>query len=140
MTNELAVQVRRRAGNLCEYCHLPQEAFRRAFHIEHIVAKQHGGKTQLDNLALACWYCNLKKGPNLTGIDPDSGAVVPLFHPRGGRWTDHFGLSVTLDNIPGIDVNGLTSAGRATVRVLGMNEQIRRILRYELWREGRFQL
>ena len=43
--------VRRRAGNRCEYCHLPQVAFRRGFHIEHIVARQHGGPTSLDNRA-----------------------------------------------------------------------------------------
>jgi hypothetical protein len=65
--------VRRRAGNRCEYCHLPQEAFRRGFHTEHIVARQHGGPTSLDNLAFACWSCNLKKGPNLSGIDPATG-------------------------------------------------------------------
>jgi 5-methylcytosine-specific restriction endonuclease McrA len=62
--------VRRRAGNRCEYCHLPQGAFRRGFHIEHIVARQHGGPASFDNLAFACWSCNLKKGPNLSGIDP----------------------------------------------------------------------
>src|ERR1035437_6502928 len=55
--------VRRRAGNRCEYCRLPQGAFPRGFHIEHIVARQHGGPTRLDNLAFACWSCNLKKGP-----------------------------------------------------------------------------
>jgi 5-methylcytosine-specific restriction endonuclease McrA len=30
----------------------------------------------LDNLALACHRCNLRKGPNLTGIDPMSGEMV----------------------------------------------------------------
>src|SRR5580692_12396034 len=48
-------------------------AFRRGFHIEHIIARQHGGSTGLDNLAFACWTCNLKKGPNLSGIDPVAG-------------------------------------------------------------------
>ncbi|MGA2120023.1 MAG: HNH endonuclease signature motif containing protein [Bryobacteraceae bacterium] len=67
--------VRQRARNRCEYCHLPQEAFRRGFHIEHIVARQHGGSTSLSNLALACWNCNRKKGPNLSGIDPATLAV-----------------------------------------------------------------
>ena len=138
LTNELAAEVRRRAGNRCEYCHLPQAAFRRPFHLEHIIAKQHGGQTQRDNLALACWYCNLKKGPNLSGIDPDSGTVVPLFHPRNERWHDHFALSVAAGTLPAIDVKGLTPTGRATIHVLGMSEQTRRILRYELWREGRF--
>ena len=135
---ELAAEVRRRAGNECEYCRLPQKAFRRPFHIEHIVAKQHGGQTRLENLALACWRCNLKKGPNLTGIDPDSRTVVALFHPRNDRWSDHFGLTVSTGDPSAADVKGLTPIGRATVQVLGINEQMRRVLRYELWREGLF--
>ena len=92
----------------------------------------------MDNLALACWYCNFKKGPNLTGIDSETNAVVPLFHPRTDQWADHFDLSAVMVHPPGIEVKGLTPTGRATVRVLGMNEQIRCILRYELWREGLF--
>jgi hypothetical protein len=88
--NALASEVRRRAGALCEYCRLPEAAFARPFHIEHIIAKQHGGLTQLDNLALACWACNLRKGPNLTGIDPETGHLTPLFNPRQDVWTDHF--------------------------------------------------
>lgn len=90
MTEDLGAAVRRRAGNRCEYCHLPQDAFRRPFHIEHIIAKQHGGQIELKNLALACWYCNLKKGPNLAGIDPESGNTVALFNPRTDEWADHF--------------------------------------------------
>jgi hypothetical protein len=108
------------------------------FLLNNIIAKQHGGQTQLENLALACWYCNLKKGPNLTGIDPDSRAVVLLLHPRVDRWADHFDLSVAIGNPSAIDVKGFTPTGRATIHVLGMNEQMRRVLPYELWREGRF--
>ena len=62
--------VRRRAGNRCEYCLLPQAHSQLTHHIEHIVAKQHGGRDDIDNLALACHRCNLRKGPNLTGVDP----------------------------------------------------------------------
>ncbi|SPF47652.1 hypothetical protein SBA4_3740007 [Candidatus Sulfopaludibacter sp. SbA4] len=72
--------------NRCEYCLLHQEYSHRAHHIEHIVAKQHGGSDDIGNLALACHRCNLCKGPNLTGLDPESGRIVPLFHPRRDRW------------------------------------------------------
>jgi 5-methylcytosine-specific restriction endonuclease McrA len=82
-----AEAVRQRARNRCEYCRIPQVAFRRGFHIEHIVARQHGGSTSLDNLALACWTCNLKKGPNLSGIDPATGIVTALFHQVSLVWT-----------------------------------------------------
>ncbi len=88
--SEHAAAVRRRAGDRCEYCHLPQSAYRRPFHIEHVVARQHGGSNELDNLALACWYCNLKKGPNLSGIDAHTGLMTALFNPRKDEWSDHF--------------------------------------------------
>jgi hypothetical protein len=107
--------VRQRAGNRCEYCGILQEQMSAAaFHVDHIIPKQHGGSDDSSNLALACYHCNLRKGPNLTGIDPDTGALVSLFHPRQMRWDAHFALRETL-------IVGLTPTGRATVRVLQMN-------------------
>ena len=61
--------VRQRAENRCEYCLLSQEHSELTHHIEHIIAKQHGGSDEVDNLALACHRCNLRKGPNVTGIE-----------------------------------------------------------------------
>src|ERR1039457_110363 len=71
--------VRRRAGERCEYCRLRQEHSELIHHVEHIVAKQHGGSEDPDNLALACHRCNLHKGPNLTGIDPRTGRSCLCF-------------------------------------------------------------
>jgi hypothetical protein len=65
-------------------------------------------------LALACDRCNGYKRPNLTSVDPDTGAVVPLFHPRNDAWDDHF---MARDGY----VFGVTPVGRATVRLLNMN-------------------
>ena len=135
--NQTAEAVRSRAGHRCEYCHLPQSAFRRPFHIEHIVARQHGGLTQLDNLALACWNCNLKKGPNLAGIDPRTSQMTPLFNPRQDEWNQHFVASVTK---PGMAIRGLTPTGRTTAQVLGLNDEMRQLIRYELWVEGLFSV
>jgi hypothetical protein len=104
----LTDRVRRRAGERCEYCRLPQAAFRRRFHIEHIIAGQHGGTTELDNLALACWQCNFKKGPNLSGIDPETAQVTPLFNPRKERWASHFDMQVETLMAFGIGIRGLT--------------------------------
>ena len=134
--SELAEEVRRRAGGRCEYCLLPQSAFRRPFHIEHIVARQHGGASRLENLALACWNCNLKKGPNLSGIDPETGRVVALFNPRQDEWEEHF--SATLDPLKAlcVAIRGLTPVGRASVQVLGLNDEMRQLVRYELLTEG----
>jgi hypothetical protein len=126
MENALRSLVRRRAGEVCEYCRLPQAASRIVrFHIEHIIARQHAGQTEPENLALACSYCNFHKGPNIAAIDPDSGQLVPLFNPRRDRWTDHFAWEGTL-------VVGRTEIGRATVDLLAMNDWQRVELRENL--------
>jgi hypothetical protein len=90
---------------------VPQAAFQRPFHIEHIIARQHGGKTESDNLALACWQCNFKKGPNLSGIDPETAQVTPLFHPREDTWADHFEVLIETLMPLGIEIRGLTPVG-----------------------------
>ena len=86
MDSTTRVLVRQRAGERCEYCLIRQEHYESALHIEHIVAKQHGGDDAPLNLALSCNHCNLHKGPNLAGLDPKSGQLVPLFNPRRHLW------------------------------------------------------
>jgi hypothetical protein len=54
--------VRHRAGKRCEYCLFPEALARLPFHIDHVVAEQHGGLATLENLALSCCYCNRYKG------------------------------------------------------------------------------
>ena len=116
MDQALRSVVRHRAGDVCEYCRLPQAASRFArFHIEHVIARQHGGSLELDNLALACSYCNFHKGPNIAGLDPESAELVPLFHPRQSEWKEHFAWQ-------GTAIVGRTAVGRATVRLLAMND------------------
>jgi 5-methylcytosine-specific restriction endonuclease McrA len=47
-----------RAGRFCEYCQLHQADFDfLSFHVEHIIARQHGGSDDTDNLCLACSEC-----------------------------------------------------------------------------------
>ncbi len=122
--------VRSRASGRCEYCLLRQEDSELSHHIEHIVARQHGGGDEDGNLALACHRCNLRKGPNLSGLDPVSNELVPLFHPRRDRWSEHFEFA-------GARILGLTPVGRATVRLLAMNDARRLDLRSVLLaREG----
>ena len=128
---ELATRdlVRRRAAERCEYCRLHQDDNELVHHVEHIVAKQHGGSDDPNNLALACHRCNLHKGPNLTGIDPQTGLVVPLFHPRQDRWPEHFVFM-------GPRIEGLSATGRATVQVLAMNDARRVEVRQEILKYG----
>ena len=130
MDPRLREVVRRRAGNACEYCRIPQEATPVIpFHVEHIVSRQHGGTDDPATLALACDRCNAYKGPNLTSIDPDSGVMVALFNPRQDVWTDHFVLRHG-------HIVGLTSTGRATARLLNMNAARRVELRLEWLKEA----
>ena len=106
--------VRERAKSRCKYCRLPQPASALRFHVEHITARQHGGSDDPANLALACPECNFQKGTNLSGIDPDTGAVTPLFHPRRDQWLDHFRRD-------GARLVGKSPTGRTTVWLLEMN-------------------
>lgn len=118
--------VRERADNRCEYCRLHQDddpLF--TFHIEHITAKQHGGEENAGNLALSCHECNLRKGPNLTGIDLKTGNITRLFHPQRHKWSRHFRWD-------GPILVGRTAIGRTTIAVLGMNLSHRVTLRQAL--------
>lgn len=124
--------MRRRANGQCEYCRLPQEYSELRHHVEHIVSKQHGGSDDNGNLALACHRCNLHKGPNLTGVDPETGQLSRLFHPRRDRWPDHFAFN-------GERLAGLTAMGRATIQVLDMNDPRRLELRAEIGKREPFK-
>jgi len=131
MRRSLVHTVRRRAGEACEYCRMPQALYEGPFEIEHVVARQHHGTTLLENLALACPRCNRFKGPNLAGIDAQTGRTVRLFHPRKDRWNEHFAWR-------GAELVGLTATGRVTISVLMMNDAEYVRLRGELARSGLF--
>ncbi len=124
--------IRQQAGARCEYCRLPESALAPGdFHLEHIVARQHGGNDESDNLARSCMFCNLYKEPNLTSMDPDSGRLTPLFHPRRERWAEHFQFESR-------QITGLTAQGRTTVWLLRMNSTVLVQLRELLMREGQW--
>lgn len=50
-----------RAGSACEYCLIPEIAVLVSHEVDHVIAKKHGGRTELANLALACTICNKYK-------------------------------------------------------------------------------
>jgi 5-methylcytosine-specific restriction endonuclease McrA len=106
--------VRERAGERCEYCLIPEAVAFAAHWIDHIVAEKHGGQTDADNLALSCVLCNQHKGSDLSSIDPETGLIVALFHPRRDSWENHFQLE-------GGQIKALTDVGRVTVRLLQLN-------------------
>jgi hypothetical protein len=130
VASALDQQVRERAGDRCGYCHVAIAAYATPFRIDHVIAKQHGGATISSNLALACYHCNLHKGPNIASLDPPgAGELVRLFNPRTDHWADHFEWQ-------GASVNGRTPVGRATVFVLNMNDAAAVAVRESLLLEG----
>jgi hypothetical protein len=76
-----------RAEDRCEYCGLAQAGQETAFHIMPVVV---GGETVLENLALACVSCSLRKVARRQAADPETGEMAPLFHPRREVWNRHF--------------------------------------------------
>jgi HNH endonuclease len=63
MDETLAQEVRRRAGDACEYCGIPQRYYPTVvFPVDHIIARQHGGPTAPGNLALSCLHAIVTKG------------------------------------------------------------------------------
>jgi hypothetical protein len=103
-----------RAADRCEFCGMHQSLQGATFHVEHILPSAAGGSDDLDNLCLACPGCNLHKADRTTAADPETGAVVPLFHPRRDRWASHFAWT-------GEFIVGCTPVGRATVAALDLN-------------------
>lgn len=131
MERRVELIARFRAGGVCEYCQLPETVSHVQFPLDHVVARQHGGESTEDNLALACPWCNQRKGPNLAGIDPDTGELTRLFHPRRDRWAEHFKWD-------GAILTGVRAVGRTTVRVLNINESTAAQIRRELMASGVF--
>jgi hypothetical protein len=133
MRTSLQSKVRQRAGGSCEYCRFPEAVSELRHVLDHIVARQHGGRAILENLALACGRCNRHKGPNISGIDPDSGRAVRLFNPRADKWIEHFKWH-------GERLIGLTDVGRATVQVLAINHPYRLAARRVLIASGKMRV
>lgn len=122
--------VQQRAEGVCEYCRLPQDASILPHQVDHIIGRQHRGSDDAENLCLCCIRCNLRKGPNIASVDPDTKLVVALYHPRRQSWRQHFSLG------PDAIIKGLTAEGRTTVELMDMNDADRVRLRALLLRRG----
>lgn len=125
-------RVRERAKSRCEYCRLSQAMQHATFHVDHVWPRHDGGPTTLENLALACVSCSLRKGDRTFASDPRSGEKVRLFDPRAQAWEEHF--SVGKD----FSLTGETPTGRATVMALHMNRPLALEIRAEEARRGRY--
>jgi hypothetical protein len=117
--------VAERASFRCEYCRVGESDSNFAFHIEHIISRQHGGSDHSDNLAYSCSICNWKKGSNIASILEEGGVLIPLFNPRKQNWFDHFAIE---DGF----IVPKTPAGAVTISLLELNFPDKIIERLEL--------
>ena len=131
MPARLRETVRRRARFRCEYCRFPERLAELRFQLDHIISEQHGGATAADNLAWSCLRCNKHKGPNMSGLETETGEIVRLFNPRADEWREHFVWE-------GPILRGLTPVGRVTVLVLRINRSDAVLVREALMEEGAF--
>ncbi|QDT39153.1 HNH endonuclease [Stratiformator vulcanicus] len=124
-------QVVERANQQCEYCGIPQEQTIAPHEVDHIRSLKHGGRSETENLCLACFYCNSFKGSDIATIDPSTDELVRLFSPRLDRRDEHFRWEMT-------ELVGRTPVRRGTVTLLQINLPERREHRRLLARFGAF--
>src|SRR2546421_5693657 len=118
MTSDISSETRlivvRRANHVCEYCLIAEQDAYFRFQVEHIISRKHGGSSEIDNLALACVFCDRHKGSDIASIIPGQQELVPLYHPRNDRWRNHFRLD-------GVIIEPLSQIAEAAIRILQMN-------------------
>ncbi len=119
ISRELSRRVAQDAGHRCGYCLSSEVVTGTPLTIEHLIPNALGGPTEIGNLWLACWSCNLSKGARISALDPRSGRSVRLFNPREQTWNEHFAWDDS-----GIRILGKTDVGRATVEALRLNRPI----------------
>ena len=118
--HHLYSQVAARANHRCEYCLAPEELSGKEFHVEHIIPLATGGTDELNNLALACFRCNLSKGTAQSVQLYPGDRPVRLFNPRTDDWNACFDFVLAPDN-EAVTIVAKNDTGRATVSRLRMN-------------------
>jgi HNH endonuclease len=122
---KLRVQVIKEANDCCEYCLQSNIISFYPHQIDHIISLKHGGKTELDNLAYACFACNNAKGSDIGTILLPNRTFIRLYNPRIDSWHEHF----EMDN--GV-IYDKSDIGKATIKVLNFNEVDRIIERQDM--------
>ena len=135
MSNYISPETRQivasRANHACEYCLIAEADAYFRFQVEHIISRKHGGSSELENLALACVFCNRYKGSDIASLIPETDKLVRFCNPRTMRWSEHFRLN-------GVLIEPLTAIGEATVRILQMNHDDQILERQVLSRRKRY--
>lgn len=135
MNRYLSAEVRQlvadRAHYLCEYCLIAEDDTYVGCEVDHIISLKHGGSSEAENLAYACFYCNRRKGSDIGSISQQSGQFSRFFNPRTDRWFDHFRLN-------GSSIQPLTSIGEVTARIFNFNTANRILERRALQEANRY--
>jgi hypothetical protein len=130
-TSYIAPALRRevvaRSEGLCEYCLIHENDTFFGCEVDHIVSEKHGGATQEENLAYACFFCNRAKGSDLGSLASGTDILVRFFSPRRDLWSEHFVLSQD-----GVTIRSLSDVGEVTERILGFNQPDRLLEREAL--------
>ena len=133
--NRISAEIRQtvaaRAQNVCEYCLIAEEDAFFRFQIEHIISRKHGGSDALENLALACVFCNRYKGSDIATLSPGTNELIGFYNPRTMRWREHFQLDEVI-------IKPLNAVGEATIRILQMNAEEQILERRVLYNRGRY--
>lgn len=106
------------ADHRCEYCRTSRRVMGMPLVIDHIRPLSLSGGDEPENLAAACYRCNELKRAKTHDLDPATGELAPLFHPRQQAWPEHFQWVNG-----GTHIAGLTPTGRATVVALRLNNE-----------------
>ena len=121
-----------RAQGRCEYCQSRADFATETFAVDHIVPLSLGGKTESENLALACSGCNSRKYNRQLVPDPTDGDLVSLYNPHQQDWAQHFRWSEDYALVIGV-----TPTGRATVSDLKLYRLGLRNMRLLLYQVGK---
>ena len=116
ISETLRQQIIRSADYRCEYCKSSVQITGTPLVIDHIQAQSLGGNDNEENLAAACYRCNLMKGIKQQGYDLETEQQVVLFNPRIHFWNEHFAWIEG-----GRKMMGSTAIGRVTVIALQLN-------------------
>ena len=122
--------VRERAGNCCEYCGIREEDTEFGCEVDHIISEKHMGRTEADNLALSCFFCNRNKGSDIGSVrSSEDATIIRFFNPRTDIWSEHFAFDAQRHIVPATDI------GHVTARILGFNTENRILERQALQEE-----
>jgi len=92
---------------------------------------KHKGKSESENLAFSCVFCNRHKGSDIGSIFSRTNKFIRFFNPRIDRWGMHFQLN-------GVKIQPITEIGEVTAQILKLNNGDRLLERQELSAIGRY--